>query len=355
MENDHEKIKDEYNKNIDIYKAFTNKIEGLIKELASNSALGDNSIEISSRTKTLKSLNDKITRKVNKYNNLNEITDISGIRIVCLFSDQIEIIKNIIEKNFEKISDKCENKIDSLEPDRFGYLSLHYVIKLPKCRIDLSEYNKYDGMMCEIQVRSMLQHVWAEIEHDFGYKAERQIPYELIRRFSRLAGLLEIADEEFVKIKNDTIVYRNSVEEKLKNNSNDIYIDSVSLEAYVSQSKTIEEIDKNIESKTNIKCEGNYIRSDFDLVMLQFFNIKTLRDLESKLVFHKNDIIKFAEIFNLDKKEKRTFSKAISLFYLGYVSAIKENKILEYVNGMKFTDDARASLSEELVEISKKI
>lgn len=83
-----------------------------------------------------------------------------------------------------------------MEPDRFGYCSVHYVVEMSQKRLNLYEHQAYEGLKCEIQIRSVLQHAWAEIEHDLGYKSEIAIPKRIRRNFSRLAGLLEIADKE---------------------------------------------------------------------------------------------------------------------------------------------------------------
>ena len=64
-------------------------------------------------------------------------------------------------------------------------------------RMVLRENKAFEGLKCEIQIRSVLQHAWAEIEHDLGYKSELTIPKEVRRSFSRLAGLLELGDKEF--------------------------------------------------------------------------------------------------------------------------------------------------------------
>jgi hypothetical protein len=61
----------------------------------------------------------------------------------------------------------------------------------------LVEYSTHTGVQFEVQIRSTLQHAWAEIEHDRGYKSEVEVARAVRRRFSRLAGLLELADYEF--------------------------------------------------------------------------------------------------------------------------------------------------------------
>src|SRR5262249_19774054 len=61
----------------------------------------------------------------------------------------------------------------------------------------------YRDLVAEIQVRTVLQHAWAEIQHDIQYKSVTTIPVAIRRRFMALAGLLEIADREFQAIQDD--------------------------------------------------------------------------------------------------------------------------------------------------------
>jgi ppGpp synthetase/RelA/SpoT-type nucleotidyltranferase len=85
-----------------------------------------------------------------------------------------------------------------LEDEKFGYASIHYLVRLKVNRTDLSEYSRFKGLVAEIQVRTILQHAWAEIEHDIQYKSA--IPSSIRRRFMSLAGMLEIGDREFQAI-----------------------------------------------------------------------------------------------------------------------------------------------------------
>jgi len=79
-------------------------------------------------------------------------------------------------------------------------LPLHYVASLISEREKLTEYKRFAGIKVEIQIRSTLQHAWAEIEHDIGYKGENSVPDSLKRNFSRVAALLEVADIELMQL-----------------------------------------------------------------------------------------------------------------------------------------------------------
>ena len=197
-------------------------------------ALDDKSsmkIVVNDRIKTKNSLKKKLEKNVDKYHSLNDITDVLGFRIICYFVDDIGRISGAIEDIFDIDYDNSIDKRKLLNPNAFGYLSVHYVCSLKKSSI-------YDDDLCslkfEIQIRTLLQHVWAEIEHDLGYKSEFAIPRSIRRDFSRVAGLLELADEKFSAIKNGLEGYTDIVREQIADNYVDeIYIDKISFDEYV--------------------------------------------------------------------------------------------------------------------------
>jgi len=132
-------------------------------------------------------------------NPLEQITDLAAIRIITFFPRTIELIDEMVKEEFCVIEqfDKGEAL---LEEERFGYKSVHYLVTLNKVREGLPEYQQFKKAKIEIQVRTILQHAWAEIEHDIQYKSSASIPRDIRRRFMSLAGLLEIADREFQAI-----------------------------------------------------------------------------------------------------------------------------------------------------------
>lgn len=176
---------------LDKHTHFTNQLYYLIQSLLVASDVKYQIVE--SRTKDIDSLNDKIDRK--KINDINDVTDLSGIRIIVYYQDDIDKIEKIIDDNF--IIDK-ENSVDKsklYKSNEFGYLSVHYIVQLNQDRENLTEWKHSKNLKAEIQVRTVLQHSWASISHELSYKKGYEIPKPLERKLYRLAGLFELADE----------------------------------------------------------------------------------------------------------------------------------------------------------------
>jgi ppGpp synthetase/RelA/SpoT-type nucleotidyltranferase len=128
-----------------------------------------------------------------------QIFDLSGVRVITHFPKTLGEIDKVLKEEFE-ITERSDRGAMLFEAERFGYQSIHYLVKLSAARTKLPEYRQFTGVISEIQVRTILQHAWAEIEHDIQYKSSLVIPVEIRRRFMALAGLLEMADREFQAI-----------------------------------------------------------------------------------------------------------------------------------------------------------
>ena len=152
---------------------------------------------IEHRVKTEKSLAGKLELKGAKYKSIDDITDLVGLRVITFYTDEVDkvavIAQRIFDIDWQESVDK--RKLHSL--DSFGYNSLHYICRLRK-----------GGPRFELQMRTALQHVWSTIEHDTGYKGDVKIPREYKRQFSRLAGMLELVDEEFSRLRTVLTDYR---------------------------------------------------------------------------------------------------------------------------------------------------
>ena len=143
------------------------------------------------------------------YNIKDYIGDLIGVRIICLYESQIEELVESVKKEFDV--KKEENKsVDLYEKLRFGYKGTHLDMLLNNVRLSLPENKRFSDLSFELQIRSIVQDAWSEVDHKLKYK--KQIPDELKRRIVRLAALFELADQEFEEIRRRT----DQEEEKIK-------------------------------------------------------------------------------------------------------------------------------------------
>ena len=185
----------QYHQNLTSYEAITQQFQSMLTLLLESQALHIHSI--SGRTKDETSLANKIAKKANKYGRLDDITDLCGIRIITYYEDEVDKIAAFICKQFSIDRENSIDKRKKLSPGEFGYASLHLIVNLPVNAKGICK-GAYDKICkVEIQIRSILQHAWAEIEHDLEYKNPAGTSDEVRRRFCRAAALLEAADEEF--------------------------------------------------------------------------------------------------------------------------------------------------------------
>ena len=133
---------------------------------------------------------------------LHDITDLAGVRIIAFFPRDVATIGSCIRKEFE-VLEHIDLSRTLMQQERFGYQSEHFLVQLSRARTALPEYEPHRDLIAEIQVRTILQHAWAEIEHDIQYKSAITTPITIRRRFMALAGLLEIADREFEAIQDE--------------------------------------------------------------------------------------------------------------------------------------------------------
>lgn len=344
---------EEYTEIRPVYEAYTNKIEELIKSLLEKSDIPVHSV--TSRTKDTDSFSKKLKEKGKGYKIFSDVTDLSGVRIICYFAGQVDEVAEIIKSNFIIHHELSIDKRKTLDPDRFGYLSLHHVVELSEDRARLPEYERFKILLCEVQIRSILQHAWAEIEHDLGYKAPIEVPRESRRRFCRLASLLELADDEFDGIKKDIASYSERVASHILSAPEKILIDKVSLGQYLKNSPTLEEIAKAIADYIESEVIEEISLRPIDIEGLRYFNILTIDELDKVFKKNKEEIIAFGKEW-LSGKGEIFVDMSIPLFILYYVMV---GSTRDYDAVMKFLKFAFAKIAEEdpshLAKLTKKI
>lgn len=256
-----------YKNNKGLYEACGETVKRLIETLLEEKKVPYHSIQF--RVKEEKSFLDKCQNK--KYEDpISQITDICGLRIITYTNHDVNRIKEIIEDEFKIDEVNSVDKIKQMREDQVGYLSTHYIAMLKEAREALAEYHRYKDLKFEIQIRTLLQHAWAEIEHDRSYKFSGELPSEIKRRFYLVAGTLELLDREFDRLSDEIDVYATEVREETRKGILDELINSMSLIEYLS----VRLKDYKIGLRTFNGFDKNIIYE------LQNFGIETLDDLD---------------------------------------------------------------------------
>jgi ppGpp synthetase/RelA/SpoT-type nucleotidyltranferase len=161
---------------------------------------------VEARAKTLSSFAEKAVRKYPKYRDpAHELSDLCGARVIVQTSDQVRGVRDFIEGNFEVI--EADDKEQSLGFERFGYRDMHYIVRLRADRDDLLGITAYEreqigDRRAEIQVRTWVQHAWADTVHDRLYKTSIPHSPAMKRTSNLLAALLEEADRVITSLAN---------------------------------------------------------------------------------------------------------------------------------------------------------
>lgn len=170
------------------------------------------------RVKDHQSLEQKLRRRNNdgslKYpDGLNAIDDVIGIRVITFLQLDVERAMTALRNSFEVIA-HVDKTAEQREKGEFGYSGQHLVLRVSDtapngCR-------SFVGERFEVQFRTILQHAWAEFEHDIRYKSAGPVPPEVNRAFTLASGLIELADNQFSTISNVVAAEKANPEESTR-------------------------------------------------------------------------------------------------------------------------------------------
>ena len=334
-----------YDKMLPIYKEMVEVIQKIFGDEIEDQDYRLQSTEY--RIKTKGSLSKKIHDKGRKYQRLSDITDIVGVRIVTFMEDHVDIAAEKIKEFFVVDEKNTIDKRKALDPRSFGYMSLHYVVSFPL----EAKYKRFRGIRFEIQIRSLLQHTWATIEHDLGYKSRIGIPDELIRSFSRVASLLELADKEFVNIKQDLIKYEERVHDSIKMGKNmpsDSPLNNITIRYFMENNITVGNLFKEMLIELDLKEEVRE-EAPVELIrLLNYFKLKKIGDLEAILQTKKREVI-FVTGKIIEETGENTMEKSGIFYSMAYVLLGGEplSEKLKFLELFKIlTDDERKGMAE---------
>lgn len=301
---------------------------------------------IEARIKAEDSLAGKLDRKAGKYNELLDLTDILGLRIITFYNDEVDKIAALVGHLFEIDWENSIDKRKMHDIHSFGYNSLHYICRLPKKLYEDPAYPELNEIRFEVQMRTALQHVWSVLNHDTGYKTTFEIPREYLRNMNRLAGMLELVDEQFCAIRTGIIKYRRQVESLVHSGEFDeVTLDSESFGKYL-ELKPFDALNKRIASINQAEIlEASHMRF---LSVFSYFGFKTLGDVDRMLTSNSDDAYQLAA-FQLAGTDLDIINSSLGVISLCTVYTLKQGtgidgieRFLEALNGKSKNNRTRA-------------
>ena len=294
---------------------------------------------IEHRVKTEQSLIGKLELKGAKYKTIEDITDLVGLRIITFYTDEVDkvaaIAKRIFNIDWQESVDKRKHQLNV-----FGYNSLHYICQL-----------KSGGPRFELQMRTALQHVWSTIEHDIGYKGVVKMPPEYRRQFNRLAGMLELADDEFSRLRTVLTNHRRQIQSLVKNGQlDDVPLSVDSFRSYL-ELNPFDRLNNRI--ATVNQAEIYPVSLMPFLPVLESFGLESLGDVQHFIEDNSDDAYQLA-LSQLAVTDLDILSSIVALQYLCLVHVLKHDGgrdglkfIYDTINGVS---DANGMLADMMLE-----
>ena len=316
-------------------------------------AIREQGVEINAiehRVKTEQSLAGKLELKGEKYKSVGDITDLVGLRVITFYTDDVDkvaaIVKNLFKVDWQNSVDK--RKLHQL--DSFGYNSLHYICSLKSDDADLA------AVKFEIQMRTALQHVWSAIEHDIGYKGAVKLPPELRRQFSRLAGMLELADDEFSRLRTTMTDYRRQLQALVKSGRLDeVPLSTDSFSSYLGI-RPFDRLNHRIAAVNQAELFHTSLMPF--LPIIEGLGMETIGDIQAFVNANADDAYQLA-LAQIAVTDIDILSDSVGLQNLCIVHALKQGKGIEGIvsiyDALYGRNDSNRMLAEVLMEQARNL
>lgn len=345
-------IIDEFKENQKSFQIIKDVVLKNLKKIVASLGGVVNSVE--ARIKTVNSLQGKLSLKGYKYKTLQDITDLVGARVVTFYGDEVEKYAARIEEIFKVDWENTIDKRNLHNIDQFGYMSLHYIVRIPETLFKDERYPLVNELRIEIQLRSVLQHTWATIYHDTGYKSDVEIPKVYLRELNCLAGLLELADKQFMAIRDSIGEYRRKIKNVVSSgNLNDIELTADSFDAYL-ENGGFERLNKRIASINNIEIENVSLRKF--ILIFKKLGIQTLKQLDDLVKDNSDDAYNLA-VRQFGKFDIDIMTNATGPFLVASLHSIKrggrENEIVDILSDVYGARSSNKSYAKRVIEICK--
>ena len=201
----HKRLIDAYTAEFPAYKRYAAALKKCLED-ACGVALPEALVQ--ARPKSIASFAEKCVRKWEKYNPdpLAKMTDLCGARVIVQTLQQVKAVRQFIEANFMIV--ESDDKTESLGATEFGYRDMHYIVRLkpglpPLPGMTAEDVAAIGDRPAEVQVRTWVQHAWADTLHDRMYKTKLKYPAETKRIGALLAAIMEDGDRSFDRLAED--------------------------------------------------------------------------------------------------------------------------------------------------------
>ncbi len=330
-----ESILDEYRASLPEFREKETQVRNMLENTFKDAGLLVAALE--SRVKEEKSLAGKLELKGGKYRSLADITDIVGLRVVTFYLDDVDKAASAVERLFEVDWENSVDKRRLHEIDSFGYLSLHYI-----CRLPGTPYR------FEIQMRTPRQHAWANMNHDTGYKSGVDIPKQYRRKMSRLAGMLELIDDEFSRMRVELTDYRRRVQGLVASgNLEEVPLDGETFRSFLGL-EPFAELNRRIASVNQAEIQEISLMNFLQAFIL--LNCKTLGDIVSIIKEYSDGAFQLS-CYQLGLTDLDIISSSLAPQNLCIAYILKKGggryglrRLLDILNGASDSNDAIAGL-----------
>ncbi len=185
-----------YERNRRAYQARLRSVHARIRALLAREGIR---ASVTSRVKSFESYWEKLARmRKHAPGRPVVVRDLLGLRVVCTFLDETERVRDLLNRHFPVVEVEHKGLEHSLS--EFGYESFHVLLRLPdQPALDLLPATR---RVCEVQVRTILQDAWAQIEHGLVYKSDASLPRSAVRRkLAAVSATLTLADVIFQEVR----------------------------------------------------------------------------------------------------------------------------------------------------------
>ncbi len=189
---------------LELHANFAGCMEKLLRSLIEDGNFKVQSV--TSRAKDEDSLRSKLERKREQGVQPSDLRldDLAGVRVLLYFKSDVQRIGDLLRREFHILAEENVEKHYPRCHQSLGYSARHFIVSLDDRRRQFAEYRRFRSLRCEVQVTTVLEHAWAEVEHDLYYKHEESA-YEsdlgaLEREFATIVNFIRHSDERIDKL-----------------------------------------------------------------------------------------------------------------------------------------------------------